>query len=205
MRIALLTISIVIFMSPWTSQATLYKWVDEDGRVHFGDRIPYKYQLKEHDELNQRGIVLRHREAAKTLEEKAEAKRLARERKKIELAQKKQKQNDRVLLDTYTTERDLIVARTARLEAVDSQIQLAETIISDSNASIDSLKLQVIRVEASQREVPEEMHQRIAGEKKQIEVQTKVKAGHEKRHDEISKQFSAYIKRFNVLKAEQKV
>ena len=158
MRVALLTISIVILMAPWHAQATLYKWVDEEGRVHFGDRIPPRYLLKEHEELNERGVVLKHRAAAKTTEQKAEEKRLEKERKKAELAEKKQRQRDRVLLDTYTTERDLIVARNSRLDAVDSQIQLAETIISDSNNNIALLEKQVTQIKASNREVPADIY-----------------------------------------------
>ncbi len=203
MRVVLLTISIGLLLAPWTAQAILYKWVDDDGRVHFGDRIPVQFQLKAHDEINQRGIVLKHREAAKTPEEKAEAKRLEKERKKLALAEKKKKQRDRVLLDTYTTERDLIVARDSRLEAVGSQVQLAETIISDSNKTIGSLEKQVVQIKASNREVPADIYQRIDSEKQQVKVQSKVKQGHIKRRDEITAQFSGYVERFKVLKAEQ--
>ncbi|MCK5394474.1 MAG: DUF4124 domain-containing protein [Gammaproteobacteria bacterium] len=204
MRIGLLTLSIVLLMSPLAAQAKLYKWVDDKGRVHFGDRIPYKYQLKAHDELNEGGVVVKHNDAAKTREQKIEEKRLEKERKKIALAEKRAKQRDRVLLDTYTTMRDLIVARDARLDAVDSQIQLAETIISDSNTNIASLERQVIQIKASNREVPGDVYQRIDSEKQQVKVQSKVKDGHIKRRDEISVQFNGYIERFNALKAEQK-
>jgi hypothetical protein len=203
MRVVLLTISIGLLLAPWTAQAILYKWVDDEGRVHFGDRIPVQFQLKAHDEMNHRGIVLKHREAAKTPEQKAEARLLEKERKKIELAEKKRKQRDRVLLDTYTTERDLIVARDSRLEAVGSQVQLAETIISDSNKTIKSLEKQVVQIKASNREVPADIYQRIDSEKQQVKVQSQVKQGHIKRRDEITAQFSGYVERFKVLKAEQ--
>ena len=203
MRVVLLTISIGLLLGPWTAQAVLYKWVDDEGRVHFGDRIPVQFQLKAHDEMNQRGVILKHREAAKTPEEKAEARLLDKERKKIELAEKKKKQRDRVLLDTYTTERDLIVARDSRLEAVGSQVQLAETIISDSNKTIESLEKQVTQIKASNREVPTDIYQRIDSEKQQVKVQSQVKQGHVKRRDEITVQFNGYVERFKVLKAEQ--
>jgi len=203
MRVVLLTISIGLLLAPWTAQAILYKWVDDEGRVHFGDRIPVQFQLKAHDEMNQRGIVLKHREAAKTPEQRAEARLLEKERKKIELAEKKRKQRDRVLLDTYTTERDLIVARDSRLEAVGSQVQLAETIISDSNKTIESLEKQVVQIKASNREVPADIYQRIDSEKQQVKVQSQVKQGHIKRRNEITIQFNGYVKRFKVLKAEQ--
>jgi len=204
MRVVLLTISLMMLIAPLAAQATLYKWTDEKGRIHFGDRIPAKYQLKEHDEMNHRGIVVKHREAAKTAEEKAEEKRLAKERHKVELTAKRKRQRDRVLLDTYTTERDLILARDARIEAVESQVQLAEAIIRDSSTSIASLEKKITAIKASSREVPDAVYQRLVGEKQQVAVQSKVKAGHIKRLDRISTQFNGYIVRFNALKAEQK-
>ena len=204
MRFILLTVSAVILTCAFSVQAKMYKWVDENGQVHFGDRIPPEYLVKEHDELNELGVKTRHREAAKTSEQKAEERRLEREQKKIELAEKKKKQRDRVLLDTYTTERDLVVARDSRLDAVNSQINLAESIISDSNNKIESMEQQVAEIKASNREVPVDLYKRIDNEKQQVAVQTKVMENHKKRSIEISEQFNGYIDRFKVLKAEQK-
>jgi hypothetical protein len=204
MRFILFTVSAALLTCTLSAQAKMYKWVDEDGQVHFGDKIPTKYLVKEHDELNELGVKTRHREAAKTPEQKAEERRLEREQKKIELAEKKKKQRDRVLLDTYTTERDLIVARDSRLDAVNSQINLAESIINDSNNKIESMEQQVAEIKASNREVPVDLYKRIDNEKQQVAVQTKVMENHKKRSIEISEQFNGYIDRFKVLKAEQK-
>ena len=204
MRFTFLTLSVVLLAYAFPTQAKMYKWVDEDGQVHFGDRIPTKYKVKEHDELNEHGVKTRHREAAKTPEQKAEERRLAREQKKIALAEKKKRQRDRVLLDTYTTERDLIVARDSRLDAVNSQIRLAKSIISDSNNKIESMEQQVTDIKASNREVPADLYERIENEKQQVAVQATVMENHKKRSVEIAKQFNGYIERFKVLKAEQK-
>lgn len=204
MRFALLTISAVILFNPLVAQSKMYKWVDEEGNMHFGDRIPPKYQVKEHDELNEHGVTVKRREAAKTAEQRAEEKRLEKERKKAEALAKKQRKRDRVLLDTYTTERDLIVARDSRLDAVDSQIRLAESIIKDSNAKIKSMEERVAKIKASNRDVPPGLFQRIDNEKQQVEVQSNVKGKNEERRDDIAAQFNGYIERFNTLKAEQK-
>ena len=204
MRFTFLTLSFVLLAYAFPTQAKMYKWVDENGQVHFGDRIPTKYLVKEHDELNEHGVKTRHREAAKTPEQKAEERRLEREREKIALAEKKKKQRDRVLLDTYTTERDLIVARDSRLDAVNSQIRLAKSIISDSNNKIESMEQQVTEIKASNREVPADLYQRIDNEKQQVAVQAMVMENHKKRSIEIAEQFNGYIERFKVLKAEQK-
>ena len=204
MRIALLSLFVILMSSPFIAQAKMYKWVDENGQMHFGDKIPEKYLMKEHDELNEHGIRTRHREAAKTPEQKAEARRLEREKKKAELVAKKKKQRDRVLLDTYTTERDLTVARDSRLDAVGSQINLAESIVKGSNKKIASMEKQVVDIKASKREVPPDLYQRIEREKQQVAAHSKVMEAHKKRRDEISLQFNDYIERFKVLKAEQK-
>ena len=131
MRFTLFTFSAVLLSCSLSAQAKIYKWMDEEGQVHFGDEIPAKYIIREHDELNESGTVARHREAAKTAEQKAEERRIEYERKKAALIEKKKKQRDRVLLDTYTTRRDLIVARDSRLEAAGTQIQMADSFIYD--------------------------------------------------------------------------
>lgn len=204
MRFALLTLSAVILFNPFVAQAKMYKWVDDEGNMHFGDRIPAQYLVKEHQELNERGITMKHKKAALTPEEKEDAKRLEKEQKEAEVVAESQRRRDRVLLDTYTTERDLILARDSRLDAVDSQIQLAESIIKDSNAKIVSMEAQVTQLKASSRGVPEGLFHRIDNEKQQVEVQTEVMGKHKERRDEIAVQFNGYIERFNTLKAEQK-
>lgn len=198
------TLFTALALCSFSAQAKMYKWVDEDGQMHFGDKIPAKYLVKAHDELNESGTVIKHTQASKTPEEIAEANRLKKEAKKAALIEKKKKQRDRVLLDTYTTERDLLVARDSRLDAVGSQINLANSIIADSNKKIKVMEQQVVDIQASNRQVPLDLYQRIDNEKEQVTVQTKVKKKHEKRRDDIAVQFNGYIKRFKVLKAEQK-
>jgi len=204
MRFTLFTLSAVLISCTFSVQAKMYKWVDENGQMHFGDKIPPQYLVKEHDELNEQGITVKHKEAVKTAEERAAAKRLEKEQKQALLVEKNKKQRDRVLLDTYTTERDLIVARDSRLDAVDAQIQLAESIVADSNNKIESMEKQITEIKASNREVPPELFQRLENEKQQVEVQSHVMESHIKRRDEIAIQFNGYIERFNKLKAEQK-
>jgi len=184
----------------------MYKWVDDEGQMHFGDKIPAKYQIKEHDELSESGAVIKHQDAKKilTIEEKAEKARAEREVQRLALIEKKKRQRDRVLLDTYTTERDLFLARDSRLDAVGSQIELAESIIDDSNNKIVSMEQQVVSIEASQRAVPDSLRKSIKNEKHQVKVQTKIMGKNIVRRDEIATQFNGYIARFKELKAAQK-
>ncbi len=204
MRLVLLAISTALFCGSFAAQAKMYKWVDEKGQMHFGDRIPVKYQLKAHDELNESGVILKSNPAAKTAEERREEKQLAKEYEAALEKDKKKKQRDRVLLDTYTTERDLILARDSRLDAVGSQIKLAESIVRDSNKKIASLEKRLLVIEKSNRKVPADLYKQIESQKQQIEVHEEVKAGHVKRRNLVAKQFKGYVERFKILKIEQK-
>jgi len=200
MRITLFTLPVVLFVSSFTVQAKMYKWVDEDGQMHFGDKIPQEYLVKEHDELNEHGVKTKHRKAEKTAEEKAKERLLEQARKKAALAEKKQKQLDRVLLDTYTSERDLVVARDSRLDALATQIQLSEAFISDTNKKIESMEKRVTQIKAAGREVPVNLHNRLNSEKQQVAVQMEVMKNHKKRSEKISAQFNGYIERFRVVR-----
>ena len=199
MRFALFTFSVILLSSSFSAQAKMYKWVDEEGQMHFGDKIPQKYLVKEHEELNEHGVKIKHQDAEKTAEEKAEERRLEEERNKVALAEKKKKQMDRVLLDTYTTERDLVIARDSRLDALATQIKMSEAFINDTNKLIESMEKQAVQIKASGREVPKDLSNRIDSEKQQVVAQTKIMNSHKKRSDEVLVKFNAYIERFRVV------
>jgi hypothetical protein len=179
----------------------MYKWVDENGQMHFGDKIPQKYLVKEHEELNERGMKVKHKEAEKNAQEKAEEQHLEQERKKAALEAQKKEKMDRVLLDAYDSENDLIIARDSRLEAVASQIQLSEAIISESNKKIKSMEERVAEIKVSGRTVPDNLYVTLESEKQQVATQTRVMLTHKKRSDEISEKYNDYIKRFKEAQA----
>ncbi len=187
----------------FSAQAKLYKWVDNKGQVHFGDKIPIEYLARKHEELNASGQVVKQYPAAETPEQRAEKRRLEKLKKQAELVQKKKQRRDRVLLDTYTTERDLVMARDSRLDAVGSQIKLAQSIVNDSIASVKALNARIKRIQASGRKVPKDIFLRLRNEQQQIEMHKQVVIEHKNRRQDIEKQFNGYIKRFRVLKAEE--
>ena len=68
----LIFISLLLYMSsPTVFAATLYKWVDDDGKVRYSDRMPPTQVKKKHQTLNKQGIIVETKEAAKTDEELA--------------------------------------------------------------------------------------------------------------------------------------
>ena len=138
-----------------------------------------------------------------TAEERAEKKRQEAERKRLENERRAQALRDRVLTDTYTTERDLVAARDARLDAIDSQLQLSKDIIESSVEKVMKTEQLIESLKASGKMVPEATYAKLEREKLQLATQKGVQEGHRIKREEVIVQFDEYIKRFRELMAEK--
>lgn len=204
------TLLIAILLSPLFSahlHAAAKKWVDEYGQVHYGDRIPSKYLTKEHSTINDQGIVIETTAKSKTDDElAAEAKKQkqkAAEERLRQIEARKKALRDRVLTDTFTTENDLILARDARVEAVDSQISLAETLIKNDEEKLADVKQRIKEIKDSGRDAPENLHKEVVSVSKQLENNYAFIEDRNNERKAILDTFNADIKRFRELMKEK--
>ena len=49
---------LAVILASAVQAAEVYRWVDENGEVHYSETLPPDHQDKGHDVLNERGIVL---------------------------------------------------------------------------------------------------------------------------------------------------
>jgi hypothetical protein len=128
MRIS--AISVVAFLSFLSLAAgaaeteRVYKWVDEDGQIHYGDSIPPEFSDLPKQVLNDHGITVDHLEGRKTPEQ------LAAEKQARELALQKELQNraDQALLQTYLSVDEIVMHRDRRIELFQAQSRVTELI-----------------------------------------------------------------------------
>ena len=66
MRASRLLILMMSALFTVSAQAGLYRWVDEFGAVHYGDKVPAKYLKQEHQELNEQGTTVKNPDRALT-------------------------------------------------------------------------------------------------------------------------------------------
>lgn len=191
-------------VATFPAHAKMYKWKDENGQTHYGDRIPAKYLNKERKELNSQGAVIKKVDRAATAEERKAKKELEEINKQKQAELVEQRRRDRVLLDTYTTERDLVMARDARIDAVNSQIKLSESIIDSTKNKLEKTEKRISNIKAGNREVPADVYAKLEREKAQLDTQNKVADGHIQKREAITEQFKDYIQRFNELKLQEK-
>ncbi|MEE8237292.1 MAG: DUF4124 domain-containing protein, partial [Gammaproteobacteria bacterium] len=51
-------------MAQASAEQTLYRWVDDEGVVHYSDHVPQVYSSRDHEILNDQGVAVRHVEGA---------------------------------------------------------------------------------------------------------------------------------------------
>ncbi len=199
----LLIVMVTLCATP--AQAKMYKWVDENGQIHYTDKVPTQYLKQHREELNEQGTTVKDFKRAPTEEEKAELQRKEKERKEKEKVRLEQQRRDRILTDTYTTERDLMAARDARLEAIDSQINLAKSIVKDSTGKVESTERLIAQLKAQGKQVPDTAYAKLEREHRQLTTQKSVEEKNKLKRQEIVEQFDDYIQRFReLMEARQK-
>lgn len=114
----------------------LYRWVDSEGVIHYGDSIPAEYAELERQVVNEHGITVDVMHAKKTEEELAEDARLAELRLEAEL----QRRQDQALLATYLTIDEIVMHRDRRVELFQAQARVTELYLRNLQRRMDTLR-----------------------------------------------------------------
>ncbi len=109
-----------------TPGAATYKWTDEDGKVHYSDKAPPEAP-KGAAVLDKQGRQVKKIEAPLTPEQiKAKADEDARQRATAK-ARDDQARKDRALMQSYTSENEIELARNRAVSTLEAQIASAQT------------------------------------------------------------------------------
>ncbi len=113
---------------------TLYKWVDEHGVTHYGDRIPPEYASQEQHIINSQGVEINRLDAQKTPEQLA-----ADDQKKLEAQQSQNR--DHNLLSTYASVQEIERLRDQRVTLVTDQIKVTSSFLDSLNGKLKKLRV----------------------------------------------------------------
>jgi hypothetical protein len=179
----------------------LYRWTDENGKVHYTDQLPPEAAKAARDELNEAGRAVDHVERAMTPEERAaweaeqaqaaEAQRLAEEQAKL----------DEVLLASYVTEADLERAYGERFDLLDRSITSTEASAASQSKSLTDLLNHAAGLERSGQVVPANIAQSIVRTRTQAKDQRSYLAKHRADRRELQKDFDTALARYRNAKA----
>jgi len=186
------------FAAGATNGRTLYKWVDEQGVIHYGDHIPPEYAGQEQHVMNSQGIEINRLEAQKSPEALA-----AEEQKRAEAEQSKNR--DRNLLNTYASVQEIERLRDQRVTLLTDQIKVTSQFLEVLNGKLKKLRVSSMHFKPynSDPGAPA-MPDQIAEDLVRVgnDIRTQEQNLREKRSEEtiMSKQFDSDIARFKELK-----
>ncbi len=199
--VALLAIGVADAQS---EKKKLYRWVDKNGQVHYGDSVPAEYADQDRDILNRQGVPVGREEGIITPEEAAEkaaADKAARD-------EQKRKLRDRVLLQTYQSVKELEVLRDNRLELVDAQLTIQEQSLANLRAQRAQIQKQAgrfapINSKPDAPVLPDELSADLTRSTNDIATQQANLVKRRNERESIRMNFDADIKRYQELRAIQ--
>jgi hypothetical protein len=177
----------------------IFKWVDENGEVQYGDRIPPQYASKERSVINNQGQTVKVYEAAKTPEQKAAAEALAKQQAEQKKLAEQQAVRDHSLLATYSSEEDMLEARDNKLASVDTLIQLTNSRIDSMQQRLNELTNDAAEFERSGKKLPEGLVNQMKNIKEQIQQNTVFVEHKKEEKQQIAQKFDEDLKRYREL------
>lgn len=113
----------LLLLSSAATSGGLYRWTDENGKVHYSDGVPPDVSQRGHAELDEQGNQVDKVAPAKSEAEVAEEKWLAELEEKLVQKRKEQLRNDNLLLNSYTTLEQFDEQHARRLKILDDEYQ----------------------------------------------------------------------------------
>ena len=167
------------------------------GVTHYTDQPPLNRNTG-HAELNSYGVVIRYREKAAKPAKTTVDNKVAQQK---HLEKQKRDHLDKILLQTFTTERDLLATRDDRLSTINSAIELSEWRINQWNTKLAELSKKMQAYESiedapeSVKDAQAEIQRRISQSEADLLEQKQV-------HKRTAEQFDRDLVRYRALKTE---
>ena len=187
--------------------AKLYRWVDKNGEVHYGDRVPPEEVKLKREELNKYGVAIKTLSHELTLQEREERTR----QQAIEAAEQQRifaaNQRDNVLLNTYLSINEIEALRNRRKELLDGQIKVTELYLSSLRAKVNKLqkvasRFQPYNPDPNAPPIPNRLAKELSNSLKSILVYEQTLADTREKKSELVEKFNSDIDRFQHLQSQ---
>ncbi|MEW5771565.1 MAG: DUF4124 domain-containing protein [Pseudomonadota bacterium] len=132
-----------------SAQAATYRWVDEQGRVHYSDTMPPQQASQGHRELDKEGRVVR--EVTRTQQRSTVEKRRAELERQQALERLRR---DKALLSSFTTEAEIDLVRDRALELENLQINSLQARMNNASEKLSYANQEIKKFSGPGEKVP---------------------------------------------------
>jgi hypothetical protein len=193
-----LLINALLFAGALDAQ-TVYKWVDENGDVHYSQTLPPERAQDAHDRLTADGLLAERVERVRTDQEReAIEQERARQREAAEQA-RLEAQQDRLFLAAFPTEADIKRAIESRRDNVQAERRSVLSLLEQARGRFASAVREAAEYERSGKQVPDHLSERIADARASVRDLDRRLDGIQNRLVELDKELSADLERHRRL------
>jgi hypothetical protein len=192
-----LALAAMVLSAP-TARASTYKWVDDQGIVHYTDKMPPEAINKGNVELNKQGVPIKKTEPALTPEqrrvkeaEEERARQAAKSREEIA-------RRDRALLQSYTTESEIDLSKNRALGTIDGQIQSAQAYVSILTKRKEEIQGRIAALNGKPQ--PASLEREVANVNEELEKQADLIAAKRREIAVVTARYDADKQRWRELK-----
>lgn len=133
------------------AEAKLYKWVDNNGTTYYGETIPAEYTTKDAVKLEKGRIEKRE---DKNTNQKAALKDPVAEKARIEA-----ERHDNALINTYSSEKEIDLARDRNLQQVEARTGSFTTLIKSAQENQVTLQKEAETLTKEGRKIPKSLEE----------------------------------------------
>lgn len=180
-----------------SSGKTTFRWVDDQGVVHYSDEVPPPDAGRDREVMNAQGVPVRHLEGQKSAEQLT-----AEAHARAEMI--KQKQHDTFLVTTYTSVKDIEALRDARLEQLKTQRAAGQQYVEGLRARLSALQARALTFSPysatpGARPMPDDVAENLVRTLNEMNTQTSALAKGAQEETDLRAQFQADIERYREL------
>lgn len=185
------------------SDRSTFKWVDDQGKIHYSDTYPPEEAKRGHTVLDPRGVVIDSVDAAKTEQQLAEQRRKEQLLAKQRRLEEERAANDRLLLNTFHDEKDLLHNRDSKLASLHQVIQLSQGRVDSLQEKLEKVRSSAAELERSAQEVTEEIETSLADLQHQIAETEQFIELRRQEQEDIRQQYEKDLERFRFLTSQR--
>ena len=179
----------------FNAEAKLYKWVDESGVTHYGETIPPEYANRDTKMLD-KGRVTDRSETFDTDKLKSSKKETVADKAVLDA-----RRRDEALLNSYSNEKEIDLARDRNLLQIDARVNSYTTLIKSSQSTLDDLHKESDTRTQQGRKVPQSLTDDIAATEARIAKLQKDLETNQKEMDAVKARYEADKLHYRELKS----
>lgn len=178
----------------------MYKWTDDQGSVHYSDHMPPEMVNKGSVVLDKQGRAIKKIDAATPPPDRA-AKQAEEERAQaLAKAQEEQARKDRALLQSFTSEDEIDLARNRAMSTIDAQLKSAESY--SASLARRQQELENTKREYGTKPIPAAFERELTGIEDELARQNKLIGQKKEELSTVVARYDAEKHRWQELKAQ---